>query len=251
MSELSWLSADTLSFPPTSNALESPNGLLAAGGDLSPERLISAYSRGIFPWYSDGQPILWWSPDPRLILVPSQTHIGRTLKKRLRKKTFDITVDTAFEEVIRHCAQIPRDDQDGTWITNEMEEAYISLHKHGIAHSIEAWADNHLVGGLYGVSLGKAFFGESMFSLTTDASKVAFATLATQLKQWGFELIDCQVKTDLLESFGATEIKRKEFEGLLHHAIGVKDLQQHLNWPDNWTMPTYGVDPANLDTTDT
>ncbi len=241
MSQISWLNPETLSFPPTKNALQSPNGLLAAGGDLSPQRLISAYARGIFPWFSEGQPILWWSPDPRLVLSPSEIHIGRTLRKRFRKQTYRITVDKAFEEVIYHCANTPRQEQGGTWITSEMENAYVELHKIGVAHSVETWLDDTLVGGLYGVCLGKAFFGESMFSHASDASKVAFATLVKQLDLWKFHLIDCQVQTELLESFGAQNLTRQEFEKRLQPAIESNDLKEFINWKTNWVMPSFGI----------
>ena len=188
-----------------------PSGLLALGGDLSPERLLLAYATGIFPWYSEGQPILWHSPDPRAVLAPAQLRISRSLAKTLRRGRFEVRLDTAFEAVIHGCAEVPRPGQEGSWITGEMREAYLVLHRLGYAHSAEAWEDGSLVGGLYGVSIGSAFFGESMFALASDASKVAFAVLVGQLERWGFELIDCQVHTDHLERFGAQLWPRGRF----------------------------------------
>ena len=245
MGPLTWLDENSLAFPDTELALEDPNGLLAVGGDLSLERLVTAYAQGIFPWFSDGQPILWWSPDPRMTLSPSDLHIGRTLRKLLKKRQFRITCDTAFEEVIQACAETPRNEDAGTWITDEMMDAYTDLHEAGFAHSVEAWQEDTLVGGLYGVSLGKAFFGESMFSRVSGASKVAFATLATQLKQWEFEVIDCQVQTDYLASFGAKDISRAEFEAKLKGTIPNFDSADQLStfdWIQHWTMPDFGCD---------
>lgn len=201
-------------FPPANKALREPNGLLAVGGCLSKERLLNAYRHGIFPWYNPGDPILWWSPDPRLVLFPNQLIVSRSLRKTLRKNIFLITFDQAFNEVIAACAE-PRKDADGTWITGEINRAYNELHKLGIAHSAEAWLEGELVGGLYGVALGQVFFGESMFHTKTDASKAVFATLVEQLKSWNYQLIDCQVHTRHLESFGAQEIDRSDFIKLL------------------------------------
>ena len=200
-------------FPPLSRALAEPNGLLAAGGELSAERLINAYSNGIFPWYSDDQPLLWWSPDPRMVLVPREVKISRSLGKRLRKRgkqDFEIRVDSAFESVMRACAA-PRDGQSGTWITDDMVAAYSELHRRGLAHSVETWINGELAGGLYGVALGRMFYGESMFTRATDASKIALAHLATQLARWQFGLIDCQMQTAHLASMGAREIPRADF----------------------------------------
>ena len=191
--------------------LADPSGLLGVGGDLSPERLLLAYRSGIFPWYSDGQPILWWSPDPRMVLFTDQIRVGRSLAKRIRQARFEIRVDTAFGEVIRGCAEVERPEQDGTWITDEMDDAYLRLHDLGYAHSIEAWRDGELVGGLYGVAVGRLFSGESMFAREADASKVAFVHITRQLARWGFPLIDCQVHTQHLERFGAVEIDRSEY----------------------------------------
>lgn len=201
-------------FPPTRLALRDPNGLLAVGGDLSPGRLLTAYRQGIFPWFSDDQPILWWTPTPRAVLFPGELRVSRSLAKAMRRGTFDVTLDQAFTQVVSACAQ-PRADGLGTWITPEMLGAYDTLHRLGYAHSVESWMDGELVGGLYGVAIGRVFFGESMFTRRTDASKVAFVHLVRQLQRWGFGLIDCQVSTDHLESLGARPIPRVQFEGLL------------------------------------
>jgi len=203
-------------FPALNKALRDPDGLLAVGGCLSAERLLNAYRHGIFPWYNPGEPILWWSPDPRLVLFPDKLYISRSLRKTLNKNVFSITVDQAFSAVIHACAQ-PRRDFSGTWISHEIMLAYKELHRRGLAHSAEAWLNGELVGGLYGVALGQVFFGESMFHTKTDASKVVFATLVEQLKCWGFQLIDCQVHTSHLESLGAEEIDRAYFAKLLDH----------------------------------
>lgn len=196
-----------------------PDGLLAVGGDLSPERLLLAYAQGIFPWYSDGLPILWHSPDPRTVLRPGALRMSRSLRKTLRQQRFEVRFDSAFDNVISRCAEITRPEANGTWITHEMRSAYIALHELGFAHSSEAWQDGRLVGGLYGVSLGKAFFGESMFADVSDASKVAFATLVQQLARWEFELIDCQVHTGHLERLGAEEWDRERFLDALAGAV--------------------------------
>ncbi|MCO6413299.1 MAG: leucyl/phenylalanyl-tRNA--protein transferase [Thiogranum sp.] len=200
----------SLSFPDTSLALREPDGLLAIGGDLAPERLLAAYRKGIFPWYGNDQPILWWSPDPRTVLFPGRLKISRSLRKRLRQGRFRVTLDRAFDQVIRACAE-PRPGSSGTWITREMSEAYCRLHQRGYAHSVECWHDDRLVGGLYGVALGAVFFGESMFSRETDASKVAFAHLVRQLGAWNFALIDCQVYSPHLATLGAERIPRSDF----------------------------------------
>ncbi|MEJ1298850.1 MAG: leucyl/phenylalanyl-tRNA--protein transferase [Candidatus Sedimenticola sp. (ex Thyasira tokunagai)] len=201
-------------FPPVSQAEIEPDGLLAVGGDLSPERLLNAYQHGIFPWYSDDQPILWWSPDPRMVLFPEKIKISRSLRKSLRNRSFQVTFDHHFEEVIRACGE-PRGDGDGTWITEEMIGAYCQLNNLGYAHSVEVWRDNLLVGGLYGVALGGVFFGESMFSRESDASKVALVHLVVQISQWGYRMIDCQIHSAHLGSLGAEEIPRSEFSDLL------------------------------------
>jgi leucyl/phenylalanyl-tRNA--protein transferase len=199
-------------FPPTCEALDYPNGLLAVGGDLSPERLIDAYRHGIFPWYEEPQPVLWWTPDPRSVLFPERLHISRSLRRTLRRDRFQLSVDRAFERVMRMCAQL-RGDGLGTWIGDDMLAAYCDLHHIGHAHSIEVWnADNALVGGLYGVALGRIFFGESMFSEENDASKVALVALVDILSRGEFELIDCQVESEHLNSLGACGISRLDFE---------------------------------------
>jgi leucyl/phenylalanyl-tRNA--protein transferase len=200
--------------------LAEPSGLLAVGGDLRPERLVAAYAAGIFPWYSEGSPILWHSPDPRMVLRAEDLLVGRTLEKNLRRRLYEVRLDTAFRAVIEACAAAPRPGQDGTWITADMIEAYVALHQRGVAHSAEAWQDGELVGGLYGVSLGGAFFGESMFARAPDASKVAFVTLVRQLMRWGIELVDCQVRTPHLERFGATSWPRARFLAALEEALG-------------------------------
>ena len=204
-------------FPPPDYA--DPSGLLAVGGDLSKERLLEAYRLGIFPWYSDDQPLLWWSPDPRLVLDLKDFMISRSLRKTLKKAIFQVTFDHAFEQVIQACAVVPRTAQNGTWITEEMQEAYINLHGLGYAHSVESWFGGELVGGLYGVSLGKAFFGESMFHLKTDASKVALATLVEKLKSWDFHFIDSQMTTEHMIRLGAKELPRRIFLKRLQLAL--------------------------------
>lgn len=203
-------------FPTLDQALEEPNGLIAVGGCLSPQRIINAYRHGIFPWFNPDEPILWWSPNPRLVLFPEKLKVSRSLNKTLRKQLFEIRLDSAFLSVIQACAE-PRPEQAGTWISNEMKQAYLQLHHLGIAHSVEAWQDGELVGGLYGISLGQVFFGESMFHRKTDASKVVFVNLVKQLTNWGYRLIDCQVKSEHLVSLGAEEISRNEFANLLNH----------------------------------
>lgn len=208
---------DRLLFPDPEEA--EPSGLLGVGGDLRPSRLLLAYSQGIFPWYSDELPILWFSPDPRLVLEPGRLHLGRTLRRVVRRGTYRVTADRAFERVIERAATVPRPGQDGTWITDDMRRAYTELHELGFAHSVESWQGERLAGGLYGVSLGRAFFGESMFSLEPDASKVALVYLARQLEAWGFDLIDCQVPTEHLMQLGAELWPRRRFLEVLAEAI--------------------------------
>ena len=224
-----WLDAHT-PFPPVSRALATPNGLLAAGGDLSTARLLDAYRQGIFPWYGDDQPILWWSPDPRMVLVPAEFRLRRSLAKRIRNAGFEVRVDTCFSAVMEACAA-PRDGEPGTWITPEMVAAYTALHHAGHAHSVEVWQDGALVGGLYGVALGRMFYGESMFSRVSDASKVAAAHLARQLDRWNFGLIDCQMKTAHLASLGAREMPRRDF------IARVEALTAETVRPGRWSKP--------------
>lgn len=201
-------------FPQPSKALREPDGLLAIGGCLSINRLLNAYRHGIFPWYNPGEPILWWSPNPRLVLFPNKLIVSRSLSKTLRKNSFSVTFDQAFSAVIAACAE-SRKEGAGTWITADINQAYNELHRLGIAHSAEAWLNGNLVGGLYGVAMGRVFFGESMFHTRTDASKVAFVRLVEQLKAWDYQLIDCQVHTNHLTNFGAEEINRSYFAQLL------------------------------------
>jgi leucyl/phenylalanyl-tRNA--protein transferase len=218
--------ASDLRFPPVGQA--SPEGLLAVGGDLGAERLLEAYRHGIFPWYSAGQPILWWSPDPRAVLFPAELRVSRSLSKTLRARKFEVTLDTRFREVMQACAAPRRPGvEGGTWITPEMLEAYCRLHELGYAHSVEAWQEGVLVGGLYGVALGTVFFGESMFTHVTDASKVAFVQLVRQLERWGFTLIDCQLPSAHLGRLGAREIRRPEFLDRLNQALRRPDRRGH------------------------
>lgn len=218
-------SKDTLKFPPPH--LASDIGLLAVGGDLSQERLLQAYREGVFPWFSDDEPIMWWSPDPRLVLYPNEIRISKSLQRIMSRDRFRITLDTDFEAVIDACAETPRKHDAGTWITPDMIEAYCRLHRNGYAHSVEAWYDGKLAGGLYGISLGKCFFGESMFSRESNASKVAFASLARHLQALSFDIIDCQVSNDHLKRFGAKEIPRRLF---------LAQLAQSLNCPKDETL---------------
>jgi leucyl/phenylalanyl-tRNA---protein transferase len=197
-------------FPPVDRALDEPNGLLAAGGGLSVARLIDAYQRGIFPWFSEGDPVLWWCPDPRMVLPTSRVHVSRSLRRRLRRADYDATFDRAFSDVVRACAA-PRRRDSGTWLVSSMIRAYERLHAAGVAHSIEIWMNGELAGGLYGVALGRMFFGESMFTRRTDASKMAIVLLAAQLARWDVPLLDCQMRTDHLATLGAIDMRRREF----------------------------------------
>jgi len=230
---LPWLATDNLEFPSIEEAWEDPNGLLAVGGDLSSARLVNAYRHGIFPWYEDGQPILWWSPQPRMVLFPEEVHVSRSLAKLLRKSVFQLTMDTAFAEVIEACS-FPRSDQGGTWITLEMKRAYRKLHQKGVAHSLEVWQSDKLVGGIYGVAIGRAFFGESMFSRCDNASKVALVTLAGQLRAWQFGFIDCQMETTHLRSMGARLVSRERFKDLLLHYTGISAVSSP--WQLQWSF---------------
>jgi leucyl/phenylalanyl-tRNA---protein transferase len=227
------LSPTDLRFPPVDFA--SPEGLLAMGGDLRAERLLGAYRHGIFPWYNEGQPILWWSPDPRAVLFPAQIKVSRSLRKAIRNGGFDVRLDTRFHDVMQACAQ-PRvqHPRGGTWITSQMLEAYTHLHELGYAHCVETWHDGELVGGLYGVALGGMFFGESMFSRRTDASKVALVWLARQLQRWEFRLIDCQLPSPHLVSLGAEEIRRSDF--LDHLGVALRQTQRQSPWQFDETL---------------
>jgi len=213
---------------PTAGA-GSPEGIVATGANLSPGVLLSAYEQGVFPWFGEGDPLLWWSPDPRFVLFPSELHVPRRIARRLRAGEYRLSLDTAFTEVIQRCSEVPRPGQDGTWITSEMVDSYIKLHELGYAHSVEAWLGSELAGGLYGVSLGRVFFGESMFAAQADASKVAFVSFVHYLSSLGFELVDCQVYTDHLDRFGAREIPRDEFLSVLGGALA-SDLTLKGNW---------------------
>ncbi|WP_290652832.1 leucyl/phenylalanyl-tRNA--protein transferase [Aquisalimonas sp.] len=230
-----WLDdGDETLFPSPDQALTRPNGLVAIGGNLSERRLLAAYRRGIFPWFEEDQPVLWWSPDPRAILVPDAVHVGRSLRKRLRKAGFEVTLDTAFDDVITACAA-PRGGETGTWITKDMHDAYCHLHDRGFAHSVEVWHHLRLVGGLYGVALGRAFFGESMFSRAPDASKVGLIHLAGQLSRWGFHVLDCQILSPHLAALGARECSRAQFLEGLDAALAYPDRQGHWRFDADFT----------------
>ena len=218
---------EQLVFPPVE--LAEPEGLLAIGGDLSPQRLLLAYSSGIFPWYNNGDPILWWSPDPRCVLFPADLKVSRSLAKLLRRQPFEITFNRSFRQVMTVCGELRQQQGDGTWITEEMIEAYCHLHELGFAHSVESWQDGELVGGLYGVCLGRCFFGESMFHTVSNASKIAFVTLVRRLEKLGYRVIDCQQTTSYLLSMGATEIPRAEF---------LQRLRQYGVTPSSWPVPS-------------
>jgi leucyl/phenylalanyl-tRNA---protein transferase len=197
-------------FPPVHRALDEPNGLLAAGGGLGVSRLLEAYSRGIFPWFSEGDPVLWWCPDPRMVLLPEQIHVSKSLKRRLRRSDYEVSLDRAFSDVLQACAA-PRRDDGGTWLVPSMMRAYTRLHETGLAHSVEVWMHGELAGGLYGVALGRMFYGESMFTRRSDGSKIAIVALAAQLARWGYPLIDCQMRTAHLASLGAIDMPRPQF----------------------------------------
>ena len=228
---LKWLERDD-PFPSVEKALKNPNGLLCAGADLSPGRLLAAYRGGIFPWYSGGEPILWWSPDPRMVLYCDELKVSRSLDKNLRNKGFEMRIDTAFADVIKACSE-PRKGESGTWLDEDMRAAYLALHRSGHAHSVETWQGGRLVGGLYGIAIGRGFFGESMFSRTTDASKVALVALVGALRARGFPMIDCQQRTPLLASLGAREIPRRDF---LRH---IAALVNYPELPGNWTISAH------------
>lgn len=226
--ELRWLDFDHPVFPPSDNALEHPSGLLAAGGNLHPETLITAYHQGIFPWYSEGEPPLWWTPDPRAVLEPGDLIINRTTAKLIRNTRFKFTTDREFGQVINACAEVRRGE---TWITREMIEAYECLHLAGYAHSLEVWENDQLVGGLYGVAIGSVFCGESMFHRSANASKLAFICLSQTLFGQGFGMIDCQLQNPFLQSLGVKEIRRQKFEKKLHQ---LRDSQ--CPWPGEWRL---------------
>ncbi len=232
-----WLPAEPV-FPPLETALQhpdGPNGLLAAGGDLNPDRLIAAYRQGIFPWFAEGDPILWWSPDPRMVLVPGELRISRSLGKTLRNADYEVRLDTCFDQVIHACATTPRDGQNGTWIVEEMQQAYSALHRMGHAHCVETWMNGELVGGLYGVAIGRAFFGESMFAHRRDASKIALAHLCAFLSARDFGIIDCQMETPHLASLGARPIMRTAFAAALRLFISPEAILSHAPapWPQD------------------
>lgn len=227
---LPWLPSTPIYFPPVQDALDEPDGLLAAGGDLSPERLLLAYRSGIFPWYSDDQPLLWWSPDPRMVLFPEEVRVQRSLAKRIRNAGFQVTANRDFDDVVAACAA-PRADQTGTWITDEMRDAYHQLHRLGAAHSLEVWQQGRLVGGLYGIAMGPVFFGESMFSRVPDASKIALVSLARRMAAGQGRLIDCQMHTPHLARLGARDIARDTF----------------IDYLDTWLRrPAQGDDPLRV-----
>ena len=228
--ELTLLSANSDEFPSTEFALEEPNGLLAVGGDLSCSRLIEAYRRGIFPWYEDGQPLLWWSPNPRTVLFPDRVHCSSSLRKHLRRSNWQVVIDRNFIGVMEHCSA-PRAGSRGTWITEHMKQAYTSLHDLGVAHSVEVYEEHKLIGGLYGIALGGIFYGESMFSRKSNASKTALIYLARFLDQQGFALIDCQVASSHLFTLGAEEVSRPKFEAILQQRVTPIEIEKHkLTW---------------------
>jgi len=229
MTQIPWLNPSNTIFPAPDLALSEPNGLLAVGGDLSPDRILAAYKSGIFPWFNPGDPILWWSPSPRTVIYPSRLHLSKSLRKIIRAGTYRVTFDNCFNDVMRACSE-PRRDSDGTWISEDIIAGYTALHRRGFAHSVEVWRGQELVGGLYGMALGKIFFGESMFSRSDNASKVGFAHLVQQLIAWDFKLIDCQVANDHLFSLGAVEIPREEFQQLLLNFV-----HKIPNYPANWS----------------
>jgi leucyl/phenylalanyl-tRNA--protein transferase len=230
-----WLDIDT-PFPSVEQALREPDGLLAAGFDLSPARILDAYRHGIFPWFSEGQPVLWWSPDPRMVLLPADVHITRSMAKVLRNRPYEVRCDTAFETVMRACAE-PRDGVAGTWISEDMISAYCALHAQGYAHSVETWVDGQLAGGLYGMAIGRIFYGESMFSRVRDGSKIALIHLARYLESQGFALIDCQMNTSHLGSMGGHEIPRREFCRIV--SAGNRSGMPPGRWPADCIPPFF------------
>lgn len=237
-----WLDQDS-PFPPLEQALVEPNGLLCAGGDLSPQRILAAYRRGIFPWFSAGQPILWWSPNPRMVLLPREFKIARSLRRVLRAGAYEVRLDSAFAQVIAACAETPRAGQAGTWITQEMQAAYRRLFALGYAHSVETWMNGQLVGGLYGLAIGRMFYGESMFSRCSDASKIALAHLVRFLEAHEFGMIDCQMNTTHLASLGAREIPRGDFIGRLREFVAMETVEAFK--PNNASSASWPIDGAN------
>ena len=239
---LHWIpdSGDSVAFPPVADALDEPNGLLAAGGNLRPGRLLAAYAQGIFPWYEEGQPILWWSPDPRAVLVPKDLHISRRLARTLRNSELTFSADTAFDAVIRSCAA-PRPKAFGTWITTDMIEAYRRLHRIGWAHAFEGWSGDELVAGMYGVAIGRVFFGESMFTRHDDASKAVLIGAVEYLRARSFELIDCQVWSGHLQSLGATTLPRPEFIARLKTLCAVPGDPGH--WQHDYALHSQALKP--------
>lgn len=244
MKQLHWITPDEPAdaFPPVTRALRDPDGLLAVGGDLRRDRLLSAYRKGIFPWYNPGQPVLWWSPDPRTVLFPAAFHVSRSLRRSLKRTGFAFTVNGNFTDVMRACALTPREGQSGTWITPELIDAYSDLNRTGHAQSVETWLDGRLVGGIYGVTLGHVFFGESMFSLVTDASKAALAVLVREMLARRFAVLDCQVASTHLASLGSMEISRERFLDLLElHGADAGGERWTLSVP---TDNLHAFDPA-------
>jgi len=232
-----WLDPNPVAFPPTYLALTEPDGLLAVGGDLTPEWLLMAYHKGIFPWFNEEDPILWWTPNPRSVLFLDKLKVHRSLVKTIRKQRFNVTLDMDFLAVIHQRATTPRRGQDGTWISDPMIQAYHQLYQKGYAHSVEVWQSGHLVGGLYGVAIGKMFFGESMFAHQTDASKIALIALCQQLQAWGFLIIDTQIETAHLKSLGAKLISREHFETLLHQQTQLTFPPRHWQMEVDWQAP--------------
>lgn len=232
-----WLDPYPVLFPPTKLALTHPDGLLAVGGDLTPEWLLNAYHNGIFPWFNDDDPILWWSPSPRSVLFIENLIVRRSLVKTIRKQHFKVTLDTAFTNVMKNCSKMTRPGQNGTWILPQMITAYSELHEKGHAHSVEVWLDGELVGGLYGMALGKVFYGESMFAKVPDASKVGFVALCQQLKAWGFAMIDSQVETPHLKSLGTELISRELFESILQRDTQKQFPAQKWQFDLDWQAP--------------
>lgn len=233
-----WLRPDSFEFPAAELAAEDPPGLLAVGGDLTPERLLTAYANGIFPWFSDDSPILWWSPDPRMVVKPAEVHVSKSMRKLIRQQRFSntpllVTMDTDFAGVMYHCSMV-RERNEGTWITDSMQAAYLRLYELGHAHSLEVRQNGILLGGLYGVSVGRMFFGESMFSLAPDASKLAFIALCRQLEVWDYRLVDCQLPTAHLASLGAQAVSRKDFLAVLSE--GCNEIPAHAALSRPWTF---------------